>query len=1193
MSMAWQLLTGLPCWEITELLRVPPVSGSPAGNGSAPPAAYMARLLRAQALAPASRGRGAFAFGMLREKTAGPVRIIAGGPGLLRARQDGARPSGEEVPLAYPPRALGRQLPDGGAAAAFAAMPSWVPVAILADALLNPFADGTVPPGDGPAFEDGFLTGWRDPFAFLVLAVPVPRDRHEDLLTKASLAQLNAQQHDSPRAQQAARRRGARHDELRRARSSGLWEIRFQAGAASPAAAADAATLLTASLNLHGLGFGLSEQPDRAAPLPQLLGAPAGISAGPGRQPGPLTREVTTMYAGDPRGQRPRTTPTAPGTDAANAVPPASRAPGAPADSGAREETVQDSPSWTAAGTGTPVPGSGRPEADAAPARREAAEAGRLRREAAERAHREAAAAARRQSPGIPGMPWGAGDGQPGPGTSAWPGAPDAHPGPAPAGLPAEWFSSPDPRSGTGNAWAAAGPRPAWLGGDRDGPHDDGPRQQAASPLNSPLAPDFSDPEPEYPAIASSELLAALAVPPAREVPGVRLTLQPDFDVTPENNPEGPDAIILGDVLDVTRHPAGPLAITRGSLNRHTFVTGATGSGKSQTTRHLLESAAAAGIPWLVIEPAKAEYRLMAARLPDTKVITIRPGDPDNVAAGINPLEPATGPDGTRFPLQAHADLVRALFLAAFQAEEPFPQVLAQALTRCYKEAGWDLVSGEPAVDGAGFPDLGDLQAAALQVVNDIGYGQEVRDNIRGFVSVRIGSLQGGTTGRFLSGQFPIDYGKLLSGNVVFEVEDAGDDQDKAFMIGAILVKLTEFLRLRSRAEGPGAARLRHLTVIEEAHRLLRQPPEGSGAGAAAKAVEMFADLLAEIRAYGEGIIIAEQIPSKLIPDAIKNTAVKVVHRLPAQDDRDATGATMNLSPAQSSFLVTLKPGEAAVFTDGMDNPVLAKLPDGSARENTGRARPASPDGLVTGSRPACPPECADRVCTLRKVSAAARTAAEDSRITLWAELTVAAHLAGWLMPLPGTALASGLNGMDRRHRDCALATAVGSAVAARIPVLSARIPGPGLAAHAAASMRALLDGERCPCDGENGLRWKAPAYLWGTILNDLQEHERAHPGTGRHPSSAEWEAGTGQQIPGATCAQQIAVVQQRSADARRDPAAVTTVLYGNRQPSAIENAAGCSRGDPAWHGMVTTALTSLDRGGWLLSRYTSPGTRP
>src|SRR5205807_4032140 len=134
----------------------------------------------------------------------------------------------------------------------------------------------------------------------------------------------------------------------------------------------------------------------------------------------------------------------------------------------------------------------------------------------------------------------------------------------------------------------------------------------------------------------------ALSSPPAREVPGIRLALRPDFDVTQEPAATR-EAIAVGEVLDRTRRPAGPLVLPLDSLNRHVFVSGATGSGKSQTVRTLLEGATAAGIPWLVVEPAKAEYRLMAARLAGSgaiaQVVRIRPGESDAIAAGLNPLE--------------------------------------------------------------------------------------------------------------------------------------------------------------------------------------------------------------------------------------------------------------------------------------------------------------------------------------------------------------------------------------------------------------------------------------------------------------------------------------------------------------------------------------------------------------------------
>src|SRR6185312_17447669 len=447
-----------------------------------------------------------------------------------------------------------------------------------------------------------------------------------------------------------------------------------------------------------------------------------------------------------------------------------------------------------------------------------------------------------------------------------------------------------------------------------------------------------------YPFCASSELVAALSRPPEREMPGIRLALRPDFDVTQEPA-AGRPAITVGEILDRNRRPAGPLTLPLDSLNRHVFVSGATGSGKSQTVRALLEAATAAGIPWLVVEPAKAEYRLMAARLAGAgapgaipQVVRIRPGESDAIAAGLNPLEPAADGEGRRFPLQTHADLVKALFIASFRSDEPFPQVLSAALTRVYEEAGWDLALGETIAADAnpGYPTLTGLQRAAIRVVREIGYSQRITDDVLGFIKVRLSSLRLGTTGRFLEGGHQLDFGALLAGNAVLEIEDVGDDSDKAFLMGTVLIRLAEHLRMASRASPAslaGLAGLRHLTVIEEAHRLLRRQEPGAPAGAAAHAVEMFAGLLAEIRAYGEGLVIAEQIPDRLVPDVIKNTAVKITHRLPAADDREAVGATMNMTQAQNRFLVTLNPGEAAVFADGMDFPLLTRMPDGTARE--------------------------------------------------------------------------------------------------------------------------------------------------------------------------------------------------------------------------------------------------------------------
>ena len=586
---------------------------------------------------------------------------------------------------------------------------------------------------------------------------------------------------------------------------------------------------------------------------------------------------------------------------------------------------------------------------------------------------------------------------------------------------------------------------------------------------------------PQMPFHASTMLLAALTRTPEREIPGVRLALRPDFDVTQERAPADAAGIDLGQVLDRQRMTAGPLRVPLDSLNRHVFVCGATGGGKSQTVRGLLEAASGAGVPWLVVEPAKAEYRLMAARLAGSgaEVVRIRPGETDAVAAGLNPLEPATDGRGRRrFPLQTQADLVRALFLAAFQSEEPFPQVLSAALTRVYEEAGWDLALGEPLTPGLtpGYPGLADLQRTAEQVVHGIGYGPEMSADVLGFIKVRLSSLRLGTTGRFLEGGHPIDFGRLLRRNVVLEIEDVGDDRDKAFLMGTVLLRLVEHLRL----EGQGAAgRLRHLTVFEEAHRLLRRPEPGSG-GAAAHAVELFAGLLAEIRAYGEGIVIAEQIPARLIPDAIKNTAIKIVHRLPAADDREAVGATMNLSPAQSRYLVTLVPGEAAVAADGMDHPLLTRMPDGTAREAAAArqapaAAEATPATVAAVRSGTCGAECVASPCTLRDMRAAQRVIDRYPGVALWTELSVLSHLTGWPMPIPAAGLLGLLRELPVRLRDCALSHGVDAAVASRAPLICARVSAPALASHIETAMQVRVTQGMWLCP-EQEPKWLAPA---------------------------------------------------------------------------------------------------------------------
>jgi hypothetical protein len=667
--------------------------------------------------------------------------------------------------------------------------------------------------------------------------------------------------------------------------------------------------------------------------------------------------------------------------------------------------------------------------------------------------------------------------------------------------------------------------------------------------------------------LAGSPLVAALARPPTVEIPGIRVVPRPRFDVTAETGPAG---VMFGEIVDRDGGPAGRLCLPTASLNRHTFVCGATGAGKSQTIRHLLEQVSAMGLPWLVIEPAKAEYRRMVHRLPGMEVLVIRPGDPAAPPVGINPLEPAAG-----FALQTHADLTRALFLAAFQAEEPFPQVVAAALTRCYEQLGWDLTLGEPAHPGVRprYPTLGDLQAAADEVVATIGYGREVTDNVRGFISVRLASLRLGTTGRFFEGGHRLDWDRLLARNVVLEIEDVGDDRDKAFLMGSVLIQLVEHLRVQDRRH-PHGVTLRHLTVIEEAHRLLRRPDQP---GPAAHAVELFAALLAEVRAYGEGLVIAEQIPTKLVPDVIKNTAVKVVHRLPAQDDRDVVGATMNLADDQSRFLVTVAPGTGAVFTDGMDHPVLAVVPDGTARESATMANldvgtPLA--GLIGEPAGACPPACGSQPCSLRRMTGARRLLRTDPRLVVWAELAVLGHLVGLPAAVPTPPLRAAWAGHDPRLVDCTVRHAVQAAADSRAAALVASHSPEPFAAHVAAELRAQLTGRADCADGP--LPWLAPCFRWNPIRLALQDRHARDPHAARHPDSDQWAATYGRPITGDSCRAQLGTVRRWCIELLRDHAAANAIIFGAGDPSALEIAIGSTRTAPGWRVALARATSGL-----------------
>ena len=219
--------------------------------------------------------------------------------------------------------------------------------------------------------------------------------------------------------------------------------------------------------------------------------------------------------------------------------------------------------------------------------------------------------------------------------------------------------------------------------------------------------------------------------------------------------------------------------------------------------------------------------------------------------------------------------------------------------------------------------------------------------------------------------------------------------------------------------------------------------------------------------------------------------------------------------------------------------------------------------------------------CTLGEIRAAQRAAITDPRITLWAELSVLAHLTGWSMPVPAASFTGDLAAMPERLRDCALSHAVDTAVAARIPAISIRISPGALAVHVTTAIQEILTGSLQACvRGE--IEYLAPPYRWATIRDTLRTACRAGTSQGRHPRSDTWEQSTGQPIPGQTCGQQLTIVHERyAADQRTYARVFPVVAWGDRAATEIERAVGTPATSPDWPQQLTTAFDAFKKLRW------------
>lgn len=418
----------------------------------------------------------------------------------------------------------------------------------------------------------------------------------------------------------------------------------------------------------------------------------------------------------------------------------------------------------------------------------------------------------------------------------------------------------------------------------------------------------------------SSKELSLIAGLPRKEVNGLKVTKQVEFGLnTTDEKMKEPlelgNLVQSGKILENSE-----VNIDKKDLNKHIFVAGVTGTGKTTTCqRILLES----GMPFLVVEPAKTEYRIMklSEKTEDMVIFTL---GQDNIAPfRLNPFE--------FFPhesLTSRVDMIKAAIEASFDMEAAIPQLIESTIYECYKDYGWNVNTNKNtkfenpfADDVYAFPTFSDILKKVDAVAEKQGFDERLKKDYIGSIKARLQSLTLGSKGLMLNTPRSIDFVGLLDKKVVLEIEEVKNTGEKSFVMGLIMTNLREALRAKYKEN----KHFKHITLIEEAHRLLSKFEPGDSVNKK-QGVEIFADMLAEVRKYGESLIIADQIPNKLTPEVLKNTNTKIIHKLFAEDDKESVGNTMILEKEQKEFLSSLPTGRAIVFSQGWSKAVQVQI---------------------------------------------------------------------------------------------------------------------------------------------------------------------------------------------------------------------------------------------------------------------------
>lgn len=442
----------------------------------------------------------------------------------------------------------------------------------------------------------------------------------------------------------------------------------------------------------------------------------------------------------------------------------------------------------------------------------------------------------------------------------------------------------------------------------------------------------------------TTEELSCLINLPQRSVPGISvIDYSTNFSLTPQRIKEGTITLEIGHLVYSGATSNINVRLPIDTLSRHALVCGVNGSGKTNTVLSILDGFMKANRPFFVIEPAKTEYVDWAIEYNKTikdqkkKIKIFIPGcerytkgsiSPDKLH--LNPFEVIDLPN-SEMRVLSHIDRLKSTFSSAFPMQDILPVIMEHLLYKLYTDEHQMLDKEDKAnYMKKGFPTLGTVNKVFVDtLMTDIGYARENTQNISAALRTRFKSLKYGWKNELLNNEklrgktwdenkkewadSKLTWEELFGSPVVINLSYAGDDQDRAFIMSLLLQFLYEY-RIAESESGKvdfNSNKCRHLVVVEEAHRVMtncvnpESPQYKSGL--------MFSNFLSEVRAYGQGMMIVDQVPTRLIEDAIKNSNVKIIHKLVASDDSQRIAECIGLRPEQQKVIVKLSIGQAVL----------------------------------------------------------------------------------------------------------------------------------------------------------------------------------------------------------------------------------------------------------------------------------------